>query len=519
MTTTRRALLRGAALTAAASAVAAVPASAQSPVRPRPRAGDPFTLGVASGEPDAHSVVLWTRLAHDPLAEDGFGGMPAKATEVDWELAEDERFTKIVRRGTTKAEPASGHSVHVEASGLKPGAEYFYRFRANGHLSPHGRTRTAPAAGVLSTPLLLCFASCAHYEYGYYTAYRHLAAEEPDLVAFLGDYQYENGGSSGKVRKHAGPETVSLANYRQRYAQYKADADLQAAHAIAPWTPVFDDHEVENNWAGEVPEESDHASRKEFLARRARAFQAYYENMPLRPAQRPDGSAIQLYRERAWGGLVNLHMLDTRQFRDDQLSGDGIKYDPHRKDAHRTIMGADQERWLGDRLRSSAARWDVLGQQVFFSQLDFTPGAGETNNMDAWDGYAANRDRIVDAWVAAKTRNVVVLTGDVHANWAADIKKRFTDPESPVVGTELVTTSITSNGDGSDTNKDTAGILKENPHVKFYNGQRGYVRTKFTPSEVRADYRVVPYVSRKGAPISTRASFTVADREPGLHRN
>ena len=478
---------------------------------------DPFTLGVASGDPSPDGMVLWTRLAPDPLAEDGMGGMPPRPVEVEWELAADEQFARNERRGTVTAVAESAHSVHVELAGLRPGREYFYRFRVGAHLSPAGRTRTAPNPGVLGGALTMCFASCSQYEHGYFTAYRRLAEEDPDLVLHLGDYQYEYTAddyvaSGGNVRDHVGPETVTLANYRQRHAQYKTDADLQAAHAVAPWLVVWDDHELDNNWADEIPEEP----QPDFLARRAAAFQAFYENMPLRLSSMPRGIDMQLYRRVGWGRLATFHMMDTRQYRDDQPCGDEFNSDcAERTDPARSITGAEQEQWLLEGFGQSGTRWDVLGQQVYFSQVDFTPGAGRGFNPDAWDGYVGNRDRIVAG--LGNVRNPVVLTGDVHAHWAAEVKERFEDPSSPTVATELVATSITSGGDGSETRDDTAATLADNPHIRFYNNRRGYVRTRFTAHEMRADFQVVPFVSRPGAPVQTRASFVVPDREPGLN--
>jgi alkaline phosphatase D len=486
----------------------------------RPQANpDPFTLGVASGDPTPDGVVLWTRLAPTPLADDGLGGMPARSVDVEWEVAADERFGDVVQRGSGAAVPEAAHSVHVEVGGLQPGREYFYRFRADGHLSPAGRTRTAPEPTAM-TAMTMCFASCSEYEHGWFTAYRRLADDHPDLVLHLGDYQYEMPANqyvadSGNVREHAGPETRTLANYRQRYAQYKSDPDLQAAHAAAPWLVVFDDHELADNWAGDVPKKPDPG----FPARRAAAFQAYFENMPLRKSSLPQGIQMQLYRRVQWGALAGFHMLDTRQYRADQPCGDKLYADcPERIDRGRSITGAEQERWLLDGFQRSRARWDILGQQVFFSQVELTPGPGRGFNPDAWDGYVGNRDRIVAGWRNSPVRNAVVLTGDVHSHWAAEIRERFDDPSSPVVGTELVTTSITSNGDGTDTRPQIAEVLPENPHIKFFSSRRGYVRAVITADELRADFQVVPYVSRPGAPVETRASFVVTDREPALHR-
>ncbi|SDZ40536.1 alkaline phosphatase D [Micromonospora pattaloongensis] len=517
----RRTLLAAGAAVGAAGAVATARAAAAAPVGATVPSGplrtDPFTLGVASGDPDADGFVLWTRLAPRPLAEDGCGGMPDRVVEVEWQVAADERFRHVLRRGVTAARPESAHSVHVELAGLLPGREYFYRFRAEGFVSPVGRTRTAPPPWALGGALAMAFASCAQYEHGYFTAYRRLAEDEPDLVLHLGDYQYEYARNTyvipgGNPRDHEGPETVTLANYRQRHAQYKTDPDLQAAHAVAPWLVVFDDHEVENNWADEVPEQPD----PHFPARRAAAFRAYYENMPLRRTSIPRGIDMQLYRRLHWGRLATFHMLDTRQYRDDQACGDGYRNCPAAADPTRSITGAEQEAWLLDGFRRSRARWDILGQQVFFGQRDSDAGPATVVSMDAWDGYAASRDRITRGWLAAGVRNPVVLTGDVHAHWADDLKLDWNDPTSRTVGTELVCSSITSGGNGADSTGHP--WFGANPHLRFYNNQRGYVRTRITPGQLAADFRVVPQVTAPGAPVHTRASFVIEDRVPGLHR-
>ncbi|MGW9476619.1 alkaline phosphatase D family protein [Saccharomonospora azurea] len=520
----RQVLLGGAALGATAltaagslgalgpSARAAAAQGAGAPLR-----GEVFTLGVASGEPDQHSVVLWTRLAPDPLADDGLGGMSRRTVTVQWELARDERFRHVVRRGHETTNADAGYAVHAEVAGLAPGREYFYRFRCGRFLSPVGRTRTAPAPGVLGAGLAMAFASCSQYEHGYFTAYRRLAEDEPDLVLHLGDYVYEYRPDSyvspdGNVRDHRGPETETLANYRQRYAQYRTDTDLQAAHAVAPWLVVPDDHEVDNNWAADVHEKPE-IPQPNFLQRRANAFRAYYENMPLRHRNRPSGSHIQLYRTVSWGALANFHMLDTRQYRDDQACDDGWKVCEDAVDPARSLTGDEQERWLLGQFRRSRARWDVLGQQVFFARRVNDTGAV---SMDAWDGYQGSQERIAEGWVAAGVRNPVVLTGDVHTHWANELKADYADPDSPVIGTELVTSSVTSGGDGADSDPTEHPDLQRNPHIKFRNNQRGYVRTRLTRDELRADFRVVDHVTRPGAPVRTRASFVVADRHPGL---
>ncbi|HWN34125.1 MAG TPA: alkaline phosphatase D family protein [Pseudonocardia sp.] len=497
------------------------PEAARSAASGAASAGQVFTLGVASGDPTPDGMVLWTRLARDPAHEDGLGGMPtgSSALEVDWELAADPRFGQVLRRGTARTGPALGWSVHVEVAGLPAGREYWYRFRLGSgpgaQLSPAGRTRTTPAAAEL-TPLTLCFVSCARYDQGLFTAYRRLAEDQPDLVLHLGDYSYEYATDINSVRQLAGGAELTLADYRRRYAQYHADPDLVAAHAVAPWIPVFDDHEVENNWADMVP---GLPGEQGFAARRAAAFQAYYENVPLRPSARPSGVNMRLYRRLGWGGLATFHMLDTRQLRGDQPCGDQYISDcPERTEPSRSLMGAEQEAWLLDGFARSTARWDLVGQQVMFSQVDLTPGVDRGFNPDAWDGYVGCRDRVVDGWVAARVRNPVVLSGDVHNHWAANIKTRFDDPAAPVVGTELVTTSIAAGGDGSEQLPTTAAVLAENPHIRFFNNRRGYVRTRITPDTLTADFRVLPYVTRPRAPVETRASFVIEDRVPGLSR-
>ncbi|WP_250008000.1 alkaline phosphatase [Actinoplanes sp. M2I2] len=519
MVLSRRTLLLSSAAAGVAGAATTWPLAATAAPYRGPLRTDPFTLGIASGDPEPDGFVLWTRLAPAPLADDGLGGMPSRVVPVQWELAADERFRRIVRRGVTTARPESAHAVHVELHHLLPGREYFYRFRAEGYVSPVGRTRTAPPLWATGGTLAMSFASCSQYEHGYFTAYRHLAADEPELILHLGDYQYEYQAGvynvpGGNPRDHAGPETVTLANYRQRHAQYKTDADLQAAHAVAPWAVVFDDHEVENNWADEVPEQADPA----FPARRAAAFQAYYENMPLRRTSIPHGVDMQLYRRLHWGRLATFHLLDTRQYRDDQACGDGYKDCAEAYDPARSITGERQEKWLLDGFRRSSARWDVLGQQVFFGQRDNNSGPQVVTSMDSWDGYAASRDRITRGWVDAGVRNPVVLTGDVHAHWADELKLDYADPTSKTVGTELVCSSITSTGNGADVASGQHPWAAWNPHLRFYNNQRGYVRTRIAPDGMTADFRVVPFVTTPGAPVHTRATFVVEDRVPGLQQ-
>ena len=302
---------------------------------------------------------------------------------------------------------------------------YFYRFRVGNALSPVGRTRTAPARGASLDRFTFAFTPCQAYPHGFYTAHRHMSEEDLDLVVQLGDYIYEGSSDPASLRPHEGTgEPISLVDYRNRHAQYKTDADLQAAHAAAAWAVVFDDHEVDNNWADEVPQDPELQSREAFLARRAAAFQAYYEHMPLRRASLPRSIDIQLYRRLAFGDLVDLHLLETRQYRSDQAPED------QRFDPDRTILGDTQESWLRDAVAGPTARWNILAQQVFFSQRAFTAGPVASFSNDAWDNYVADRDGLRDHLAAVGTTNPVVLTGDVHANYVCDVKADFDDPDS-----------------------------------------------------------------------------------------
>jgi len=475
---------------------------------------NPFTLGVASGDPLPDGVVLWTRLAPDPL---NGGGMPDYDVPVKWEVATDKEFRDVVQHGIEFARHQLAHSVHVEVEGLEPNQVYYYRFKVGSEISQVGRTKTLPPYGTDVAKMTFAFASCQSYEEGYYTAYKRMAEEDLDLVFHLGDYIYEYGPATGRPRIHNSPEIVTLEDYRNRYALYKSDVDLRAAHAAFPWVVAMDDHEVENNHAGPIPEKNQ--PLEPFILRRAAAYQAYYEHMPLRRTSFPNGTSMQLYRRLTFGNLAQFNVLDTRQYRDDQANGDGAKApNAESMDPKRTLIGEEQERWLLEGLGNSTAKWNVIPQQVFFAKRDFQSGDGELLSMDAWDGYSANRDRIINYITEHGVRNVVVLTGDVHANWANEIKADFADPNSPVIGVEFAGTSITSGGDGADTTSNTEKYLAENPHIKFHNTQRGYVRCTLTPDHFQADYRVLPYVSRPGAPISTRASFLVEDGKPGLQK-
>ncbi|OAH12680.1 alkaline phosphatase D family protein [Streptomyces jeddahensis] len=481
--------------------------------------GNPFTLGVASGEPLPDGVVLWTRLAPDPFAEDGMGGMPATPVRVHYEVAADERFRRVVRRGSAVATPELAHSVHPEITGLEPDRAYFYRFRVGGEFSPVGRTRTTPAAGSDPRELKFAFASCQAWQDGYFTAYEHMAEEDLDLVVHLGDYLYEYGIKTNKRGVTTDPrfhtETVDLARYRLQYGLYKSEEPLQLAHARFPWIMTFDDHEVENNWADEISENNENPET--FLLRRAAAFQALYEHAPLRHTQLPQGPDVQMYRRLAYGRLADFTMLDTRQYRDDQPCGNGMSATcTDRFDPDRTLLGARQRDWVLKGFSHSPARWQILGNQAPMGQTDHDPGPETLVWLDPWDGYVAERNRLLAEADARGVRNLVVITGDRHQNYAVDLKRDFADPESRTVGSEFVGTSLTSGGDGADMTPQGEQFLAANPHMKLFNSQRGYVRVHVDRERWTSDFRVLPYVTRPGAPISTRASVVVEDGVPGV---
>lgn len=488
-----------------------------------PKSGGLFTLGVASGDPAPDGVVLWTRLASDPFAVDGKGGMAPKPVRVEYEVARDERFRAVVRRGSVVATPELGHSVHPEIHGLASDHEYYYRFRVGGELSPVGRTRTMPPQHSNPRELNFAFASCQAWQDGYFTAYDHIAAEDLDFVVHLGDYIYESGVGTNKRGVVTDPrfhtETFDLARYRLQYSLYKVEAPLQAAHARHPFITTFDDHEVEDNWAGDISKLDSEPDQDPavFRQRRADAFQAMYENLPLRRAQMPSGPDIRIHRRLYYGRLADLTMLDTRQFRDDQPCGDGNGVDcTDRLDPNRTILGGPQREWLLDGFSRSQARWQILGNQCPIGQTDRDPGPALDVWYDPWDGYVADRDRVLAAAQDRGVRNLVVITGDRHQNYAWDLKRDYADPASATVGAEFVGTSVTSGADGADMNDDGVKFLAANPHMKFFNAQRGYVRVNVNRERWQSDYRVLPYVTQPGAPVSTRASFVVEDRVPGV---
>ncbi len=483
----------------------------------RPRfADDPFTLGVASGDPTPNGAIIWTRLAPRPFEPEG--GMDGTRPVVAWEVAEDDAFTKIVQRGRYTAAPELAYSVHVDVTGLAADRWYFYRFNSGEVTSPVGRVRTTPADGAL-TPLRLGVVSCQNYEQGLFTALEHLAQERLDLVTHLGDYIYEYAMRAGAVRPHHGFEIRTVEDYRRRYSQYKMDPALQAAHAMCPFLVTWDDHEVDNNYADEIGEnrfESDEQMR----ARRAAGYQAWWEHQPVRVNRARSWADLDIRRSVNWGALARFWMLDSRQYRDDQACGDGGVRVPcgDWADPKRSLLGAEQERWLSEGLSASSARWQVLAQQVMMAPFDPRVGAEVEAYMDGWAGYPAARERVLATIAERAPNRTIVLSGDIHSNWVNELHAGFDRPGRPVVGAEFVGTSIASGGDGEDQWRTVPGAVGENPHLKWHTARRGYVVCNVSESEWRADYREVPYVTRPGAPVTTASSWRVAHGRPGIVR-
>jgi alkaline phosphatase D len=516
MPLTRRRFLQG---SAAAFAFASIAPSTRVVAQAR-FGSNPYTLGVASGYPHASGVTIWTRLAPQPLSG---GGMPPAAVEVRWEVAEDDGFRKTTARGTARASPEWAHSVHVDVTGLNPGRPYWYRFISGDAMSPIGRTRTAPAVEPGAAHLRFAFAACQQFEQGYYTAYRHMGREDLDLVVHLGDYIYESSWGNNHVRKHGAVEPYTLDEYRNRYALYKSDPDIQYAHAAFPWIVTWDDHEVDNDYANDRSQDLD--PRDAFLVRRAAAYRAYYEHMPLPAWARPREHDMQLYHTADYGSLARFFVLDTRQYRSYQVcpragrAGGAVVREedcPERIDGGLTMLGQKQEQWLRESLGGSRAHWNVIAQQTMMAQVDRRPGPGADYWTDGWDGYPKARERLLSSVTSQNVSNPVVLSGDVHTAAVADLKANFGDPSSPTIATEFVCPSISSQGP---TLKRTEMLLQENPHVLFANGtQHGYTTVELTRTRCETRMRTLYTAVQHDSPIRTLASYAVESGQRGAKR-
>ncbi|MDB5748657.1 MAG: alkaline phosphatase [Massilia sp.] len=488
----------------------------------------PFSLGVASGSPLPNAVILWTRILPDPL---NAASNPALALTVRWEVAEDEAFRMVVAKGGAVASPALAHSVHVDATGLRPDRPYWYRFMLGNAVSPVGRTRTAPAPDAMPSMLKLVVASCQHWEFGHYAAHRHIAAAAPDLVAFLGDYIYEWGPYQLRHPPRAirSSESFTLAQYRARYAQYKSDPDLQSAHHAAPWIVTWDDHEVANDYAGDI----DERLSKDFAARRAAAYQAFYEHMPLRLPAPKDGrfGSIRMYQRVDWGRLARFHVLDDRQYRSplpcSKPGRGGSNVVPARacealRDPSRTMLGGEQEAWLAQGLSSSRARWNILAQQTPMAQSSGVPvrfpGDGRFWT-DGWDGYPLARRRLLDTLLKSGAGNPLVLAGDVHTFYASELRRDFSRPASksnPVIAPEFCGTSITSS---SRPQARTQENVERNPHMLYgRSDRRGYMLLEVTPQAAKARFMGLDDVRDARSGQTQLAAFSLDAGRPRVER-
>jgi alkaline phosphatase D len=493
-----------------------------------PGSSYPFSLGVASGAPLPTSVVLWTRLLSDPGSAHAFS---TQAVAVRWEVAEDEQFRHIAAKGNATAVPELAHSVHVDATGLRPNRWYWYRFMLGDAVSPVARTRTAPAADTMPATLRFAFASCQHWEFGHYAAHRHIAAAAPDLVAFLGDYIYEWGPydlAHPPSPRQRSNESVTLAHYRARYAQYKSDPQLQAAHHAAPWIVTWDDHEVANDYGKDRDERLD----PEFSKRRAAAYQAFYEHMPVRlfSDRQKSFAQLRIYERYDWGRLARFHVLDNRQYRSYQAcpvsdrggSNSVTAQCRERLTEQRTLLGSEQEAWLGQGFASSQTTWNILAQQTLMaqhSQLSVQHAEDGRFWTDGWDGYPAARKRLFDGIQRHNPANPVVISGDVHAFYAADLKPDFmqaTSASNPVIATEFCGTSVTSS---SRPQARTERYVADNPHLNYgRSDRRGYAMVELSPAKMQVQFIGLNNVSRAESPASTLASFVVEDGKPGAQR-
>ncbi|MEU1539877.1 alkaline phosphatase D family protein [Actinacidiphila glaucinigra] len=478
---------------------------------PASAAAEPaFLHGVASGDPLPDGVLLWTRVTPVPEAVPGSGLGPA--AEVGWTVARDRAFTSVVATGTATATAASDHTVKADVRGLQPATDYWFRFTAGGVTSPAGRTRTAPAENATADRLRFGVVSCANWEAGYFSSYRHLAARgDLDAWLHLGDYLYEygTGGYAARgtvVRPHApAHEIVTLADYRTRHGRYKTDADLQALHAVAPVVAIWDDHEFANDaWSGGAENHTEGAEGA-WTARVAAAKQAYFEWMPVRPS-----IAGTTYRRLRFGRLADLSLLDLRSFRSQQASiGSGSVDDPDR-----TITGRAQLDWLKAGLRASDTTWRLIGNSVMISPVAFgalpghllaplaellgLPAEGLAVNVDQWDGYTDDRREILAHLRDNGIRNTVFLTGDIHMAWANDVPvKAATYPLSASAATEFVVTSVTSDNlddilkvaPGTLSTVAEAAVKAANRHVKWLDmDSHGYGVLDITGERAQMDY-------------------------------
>lgn len=483
----------------------------------------PFQLGVASGDPAPDGFVIWTRLAPEPFQANG--GMPMVPVLVRWEVASDPQFRTIVARGDAVAHPELAHSVHVEVAGLQPDRPYHYRFTCGREQSMAGRGQTLPMPGARKDRLRFVAAGCQHYEEGHYTAWRHIAGEEIDFVFHYGDYIYEgrgtgpgprlmNGRPFSPLREHIGDEIYSIDDYRRRYALYKSDHDLQAAHAAAPWFVSFDDHEIDNDWAND--RDQDGTAPEIFLFRRAMAMQAYYEHMPLRRSSMPVGAHMRMFRHARFGDLMDAWFLDTRQYRSDQITETGGLMTGGVLAPDRTMLGDLQEKWLFSAMVKSDTRWQLIAQQVMLMMLEQKPADGGpvTYSMDQWSGYPQARQNLLDHISTHRLNNVMTVSGDAHRHFAGDVLGNR--GEGPIITSEYLATSITSGSDGIGEGDAYHRSVQHNPCLKTVIDRRGYLLCDVNRETWRGDLKILDEVMKDNGRLSIHKSYVTERGKPGL---
>ena len=478
---------------------------------------NPFTLGVASGDPTPDGIVLWTRLAPDLLEPEALGSRPIP---VGYRVATDPFMRRVVARGVAFAPAELAHSVHVELRGLSPYRDYFYQFDLRNEESAVGHFRTAPMDHQWLPKLRFAFATCQDWASGYYTAYRDMCQRDLDLVFHLGDYTYEYAIGEGRreqpVPEGFGEECLDLRTYRLRHTLYKLDPDLQAAHARFPFAVIWDDHEVQNDYSGLAPEWG--SPSPEFSARRAAAYQAFYEHLPIRASvARLPQSELRIFRRLRYGKLAEFSLLDDRQYRTDNPCGDGESLRcPEATNSDYTMLGEEQEDWLGRGFARSTARWNIVAQQLLLAELEHQPYEDERYWNDAWDGYPLARKRLFEQLLRHDLKNPIFLTGDWHSTFVNDLKLDFKDRHCAPIATEFVTPAITTGGDDTPYGPYYAPMVPFNPHIRYYEGdRRGYFSATLTPEHARFDLRFVSSVEDRAATGALERSFVVENGRPG----
>jgi alkaline phosphatase D len=479
---------------------------------------DPFSLGVASGQPQTSSVVLWTRLR----ITEADAALQTHSISVVCEVFTDDALRHPVRQWRVQTDASRAHSVHVLANGLQPGRSYWYRFVCGSASSPVGRARTAPALDEPVQRLRVALASCQHYEQGHFVAHREMAQRDLDLVLFVGDYIYESSNPKYRIRKHLGGVPKLLDEYRERHAQYKSDADLQACHATHTWVMTWDDHEVSNDYAQDMDRQF--TDPQAFLRQRAAAYQAYFEHMPLRLCPDPaQPSRMRIHDRMAWGQLADLWTLDGRQYRDHPAC-----LDPNRgggrvvmgcdalTDPARSLLGMDQERWLSEGLTTSSRRWKLIAQATLMTSSGVDTPLGRSAFTDGWDGYPQARTRLLNTLGQAGLSNVVVLGGDVHMNVAARLRLHANDERSPVLASEIVTTSISSRGLSQ---RLLSQIRDNNPDIAYARSdERGYTLLDVRPKGIAVEFRTTLGPARADSILRTQAQWAIRAGIAGLDK-